>query len=389
MSSYRTRNQIVLLKREAVSGTEETPTPAADAILVENPQWSPNFEVEQTNEVTGSLDGRGPIVGGGHIGITFEALVKGAGAGGSAPEYGDALRCCAMSETITAVAVTGTAQAGAAGSITLHAGASAVDNFYKGMIIRTTGGTGSGQTRVITGYTGSSKVATVTPNWTVTPDVTTTFSIDANVLYKPASTLLETATIWNYQNPATAIDSLLRKVTAAAGTMRISAETRKIARMAFTFRGFLPGVPTNVAAPAAATYDATRPAPFISADIFLGQLAVKLRSWTIDYGAVVQQADDPAALYGFGIAGQTERRIIGELNPLQSLLSVYDAMADFTVGTERALWIRWGSANNRVSILLPAVRATGAEPSDTDGFAATTVPFESVGIDSGIYLSVS
>lgn len=79
----------------------------------------------------------------------------------------------------------GTAQAGAAGTITLDAGASAIDGAYVGCIVQTTGGTGgaggsgkaNNQARVITGYVGSTKVATVEPNWETNPDNTTTFKV--------------------------------------------------------------------------------------------------------------------------------------------------------------------------------------------------------------------
>ncbi len=70
-----------------------------------------------------------------------------------------------------------TAQAGAAGSITLDASASAVDAFYFRDLIFLTGGTGVGQVRRCTTYTGATKVALVGPNWTTTPDNTTTFTI--------------------------------------------------------------------------------------------------------------------------------------------------------------------------------------------------------------------
>lgn len=72
---------------------------------------------------------------------------------------------------------TGTAQAGAAGSLTLDAGASAVNDFYKNDLLILTGGAGAGLAAFITGYNGTTKVATVSPNWVITPDVTTTFTI--------------------------------------------------------------------------------------------------------------------------------------------------------------------------------------------------------------------
>lgn len=70
-----------------------------------------------------------------------------------------------------------TAQAGAAGTITFDAGASATDNFYNGLIVYLTGATGAGQARVITAYVGATKIATIAPNWTTNPDVTSTFAL--------------------------------------------------------------------------------------------------------------------------------------------------------------------------------------------------------------------
>lgn len=70
-----------------------------------------------------------------------------------------------------------TAQAGAAGTITLDAGASATTDFYVGAWIVLTGATGVGQARVITAYNGTTKVATIAPNWATNPDVTSTFAI--------------------------------------------------------------------------------------------------------------------------------------------------------------------------------------------------------------------
>lgn len=70
-----------------------------------------------------------------------------------------------------------TAQAGAASTITLDTGASAVDDFYNFTFIQLIGGTGVGQTRLISDYVGSTKVATVLPNWATNPDVTSVFVI--------------------------------------------------------------------------------------------------------------------------------------------------------------------------------------------------------------------
>ena len=76
----------------------------------------------------------------------------------------------------------GTAQAGAAGTITLDASASATNNLYAGAWILLTGGTGAGQVRRIASYVGATKVATIgatsgEAGWITTPDNTTTFAM--------------------------------------------------------------------------------------------------------------------------------------------------------------------------------------------------------------------
>lgn len=71
----------------------------------------------------------------------------------------------------------GTAQAGAAGSITLASGASSTDDLYKGMLVKIYGATGAGQARTITAYNGTTKVATVAWNWITNPDSTSTYAL--------------------------------------------------------------------------------------------------------------------------------------------------------------------------------------------------------------------
>jgi len=69
------------------------------------------------------------------------------------------------------------AQAGAAGSITLAAAESAVNDYYKGQTICIILGTGAGQARACYGYTGATKVALTRPNWATAPDNTSYYAI--------------------------------------------------------------------------------------------------------------------------------------------------------------------------------------------------------------------
>jgi hypothetical protein len=71
----------------------------------------------------------------------------------------------------------GTAQAGDAFTVTLDAGASSTDNFYTGQRLVLTGGTGAGQSRIIQGYTGTSKVALLTRSLVTAAAAASTFAI--------------------------------------------------------------------------------------------------------------------------------------------------------------------------------------------------------------------
>jgi hypothetical protein len=118
---------------------------------------------------------------------TYERLLKGVK---SATTTGDV---CIERVTASGNVNSGTCQAGsAADTIVLASGASASDNFYNGFVVRTTGGTGPNQIRQIIGYIGSSRTATVSSAWTITPDGTTTYRVSPGFYYQKSPTEVTT-----------------------------------------------------------------------------------------------------------------------------------------------------------------------------------------------------
>jgi hypothetical protein len=93
----------------------------------------------------------------------------------------------------------GTAQAGAATSITLDASASATSNLYDNCVIFIRSGTGAGQSNIISAYNGSTKVATVSNSWATNPDSTSVFTIAAfgPVIASVSGTVTANVTEWN------------------------------------------------------------------------------------------------------------------------------------------------------------------------------------------------
>ena len=387
MSDFLTRNRLVLAKIEVTSGTDPVPTPAIDAVLVEEPRGSPQMELEQTDEVTGSLDTTQSIVGGGFMQRTQRFFAKGSGVPGTAPEYTPYLQAAALGLTTLAADSVGTAQAGAAGTITLAVAAPATD--LTGFVIATTGGTGGApvQERVITAYNTATKVATIYPNWTVTPDVTTTYAVRAGNLFVPVSTALKTVTDYLYKKNSGAGNALLEKLVGAAANLSFAVQTRQTGKFTVTLRGML-AAPTSVANPTGAVFDATRPRPLRDADAFLGSQRVCFRNFTLDWGNEIVQADCPGEVYGFEPAQVVSRKPTGRLNPQLLTLSARDAFADMVAGTVQKLWLSWGeTAGNRVSLYLPGLVYTGKEDDDLDGIGADGLPFEAVGVDSWCYLT--
>lgn len=72
---------------------------------------------------------------------------------------------------------TGTAQAGAASTITLRSGASSVTDYFKDQVIFIKSGTGALQTNRINAYNGTTKVATVSTAWATQPDATSVYIV--------------------------------------------------------------------------------------------------------------------------------------------------------------------------------------------------------------------
>lgn len=84
------------------------------------------------------------------------------------------------SPCVAGIRETGTAQTGAARSITLAAGASATDDEFNGMVARITAGTGSGQERTVLDYDGTTKIAVIKTedaDWSPVLDNTSVYDI--------------------------------------------------------------------------------------------------------------------------------------------------------------------------------------------------------------------
>ena len=98
----------------------------------------------------------------------------------------------------------GTAQAGAATTITLASGASSTNLYYYHQLVQIVSGTGAGQVRQIVGYIGSTKVATVNYAWQTNPDNTSVYRlIGDHVPFCDSA-----GTVWGYNHAGSAIATI-------------------------------------------------------------------------------------------------------------------------------------------------------------------------------------
>ena len=75
----------------------------------------------------------------------------------------------------------GTVQAASSSTVTLTT--SAVTGQLVGSVVYISSGTGSGQLRAITAWNGSTKIAAISPNWSTTPDGTSSYVVGAQITF--------------------------------------------------------------------------------------------------------------------------------------------------------------------------------------------------------------
>ena len=373
-----TRKRLILAKTEATYGTDSSPA-GTDAILVKELEITPiEADVVSRDLIRPYLGNSDQLLANTRVSITFQVELAGSGTAATAPRFSSLLKACGMAETTTAAAITGTAQAGSAGSITLAAAASATDDIYNGMIITITGGTGSGGVGVITDYVGSTKVATVQKSTaTFTPGASSTYSIAANVGYKPVSASFDSASIY-FNN-----DGVLHVITGARGTFVLNAEVGEIPTIEFTMLGIY-NAPTDTAAPATTYTNQATPLIFkagsTTAFSILGYSGC-LMSLEFDMANETVYRElvgcDKSVII-------TNRAVEGTCMIEAPTIAQKDFFTIANEDTTGILTMLHGTtAGNRVTLLAPKVDIGNPSYEDSDGIQMLSLPFAAIPTSAG------
>lgn len=376
--SLLSRKRLILCKSEATYGVDITPG-GPDALLVRSLDVTPiEADVVSRDLIRNYLGNSDQLLAQTRVSISFQVEMASSGAAATAPRFSSLLKACGMAETITAASVTGTATAGGAGTITLAAGASAVDDFYNGMVISITSGTGNGHIGLITDYVGSTKVATVQASTaTFVPGASSAYSIAANVGYLPVSTGFASATIY-FNN-----DGVLHKITGARGNFTLTAAVGGIPTIDFQLTGIY-NAPTDTAAPTITYSDQATPVIFkagnTSAFSILGYTAC-LQSLSFNVANETVYRELVGCTKEVMI---TNRASAGECMIEAPTIAQKDFWAIANNDTTGTLTLLHGSnAGNRVTLLASKVDITNPSYADQDGIQMLNIPYVAIPTTAG------
>jgi len=365
------RSRLIQTKIESSYGTDSSPA-GTDAVLVRNLDVSPiEAETVSRDLIRSYMGNSDQLLANTRVAINFEAEFAGSGTAGTASRLDSLLRACGFTATTTGSAVTGSSQAGSAGSITLASGANANDDYYNGMVITITSGTGNGHKGLIVDYNGTSKVATVKASTaTFVPGSSSGYSIAANVGYLPRSTGFESSTIY-FNN-----SGVLHKATGCRGSVSMNLEVGAIPVFNFTLTGIY-NAPTDTALPSTTYSNQTTPVLFKAGNTvaasFLDYDTAAISSISMDMANEIVYRE---------LVGADKSVLLTNRTPSGTAVLEAPTMAQkdfFTIAnadtTGKICFQHGTTAGNIVSVLAPVCDIGNPTYSDDQGIQMLNLPF--------------
>jgi hypothetical protein len=304
------------------------------------------------------------IIVGQNAQCSFTIDLAGSSAAGTAPPWEAALLSCGFSAVNVAAAVTGTATAGASTTITLAVGSSAVDGYYVGAKITRTAGTNFGS-GIITGYVGSTRVATVA-GMSLAPDATSAYSIEAHNRYQPLTDSPPSCTIYFYRG------GVFHKMTGCRGTVSMELSAGARPSMKFTFTGVYNAV-TDAAVPTTTLTAWQIPPAVITSNTsgyFFGKTlaggagGLQLQKFSMDISNEIKFRQ----LIGTSGVVFTNRSPKGSISIEMPLVAELDVFGSIQGNTTGVVAIRNGSTGGNITTLvMPRAQMQTPKYSDSDG----------------------
>ncbi len=370
-----TKKALILAKIEANYGSDPTPTPALNSVLVFDPAVNVNSDKLDRDVVRPSLTKLPHLIGKKFIEFTFMTELKGSGLLGTSPEIADLILACGYAETYGALGAESLnepdfathAKWDVAGDFDDSGGDAAyTDSSHAGTLTQTSAnmavvGVANKRyafTYIISGKSGDA-VASITSAFALeatsldltdgthtvyfiaAPGAATAdfvisatsstggFTMDdvtlkavGEVVYTPASSSLSSVTIWVY------LDGLLQKISGCRGSFEFTGDAGAQPRIAWTFQG-LYQTPTDAAIPSGSAFDSTKGPVFMGATFTYGAYAAIIQQLQINLNNELAQRESVIASHGIEAIEIVGRAPGGSINP--------EAVLEAT----RSWWSNW------------------------------------------------
>jgi len=209
-----------------------------------------------------------------------------------------------------------------------------------------------------------------------------TVSAGSSVIYSPASSPIESVTLYMYEY-AVSGSAKLHKLLGAKGDWNLSISAGNIPMINFTFQGIY-SAPTDVVNPSDPTYESSIPSIVESANFTLdGVTSLIAQEISLEIGNEIVRRDDVNSEQGIKSIEIIGRKPAGSMNPESVSVASYDFHTDLENATTVALSIVIGSsAGNKITITAPNVMIDTISMADRNGFISNDIPFKLSGDDN-------
>jgi hypothetical protein len=386
----RPRNGLLLIALQAAEGTYPAVDPTTQAVSVEDGSvdYGSPFTTEDVNEVTGSLVAGAPMVVGQPASIGFRSRIRGAGVGVAytasvKPPLHAAFQGCGWRGQFQAAIAAAALTAGSATTATLAAGFPGTAQGLRGMPLLLAGAA-AGHVPLITDYT-AGRLATLSDSFSPVLGTDSTGAIPANWTYAGTSPSDAAARLTDHP-PVTISwyeDGNLHRWGDCRGTADLEGDTARPGFGAFRFSGTYLGVtaaavPTNAviaghSAPLLVKGSGTPPAALIN------RKQLPISRWALRSGGNVEDVVDPNTTYGFGAGQLVGRKPMFEADPLRTLVSTRDAIAEIEAALNYPIALRFGTqTGNRWGLVVPVAQPVSADPSMRGALRADAMGFQAL-----------
>jgi hypothetical protein len=385
----RPKNGLMLIAVQSAVGSIASLDPTVHAVPVEN--GSVDFTTPYTNEaadeVNGSLVASAPMIIARAATVSFRSRIKGAGnnvtyTSSVKPPLHNAFAGCGIRGYFQAAVSAAALSAGSATTGTFGTGYTGTAQLYRGMPAILSVGPGADFAPFITDFT-SGKVGTFSETFSPALDNTTLAAIPANWTYAGTSPADNTARLTD--QPVVTIgwyeDGNLYTWMDCRGTLDIEGNNARPAFGAFSFSGTYMGgtasaVPSNAvvanhSAPMLVKGAGSPPVAVIN------RVQLPISRFALRNGGQVETPDDPNTPYGFADGQIVGRTPMFECDPLRTLVSTRDAIAEIGALSNYPIALRFGTTvGNRWGLVIPLAQPVSADNAMRGSLRADSMGFQ-------------